>query len=359
MIRQINGVDIETPDVAMVFSDTICIVRKSGNVSEVRFKAGIEERREMYHDECMFDIAPFIKFQFDATNINRVDGSISINPTYGKIEIEVIIVEDGIEKSGVFIQKYVWGSFGLNDSYCRHRHLSWNPNYPFTIDINALPQYISGDEQIKYTDASVTVDGKTVTVPIEIIDRCTRYDMTNFVKNVKPHGSIHISIMDCVDIDNCNVIHRLHTIDVDIDNRTNGVYLRWIDRLGRLCYRLFAKSSETRQLKSESNYAKTDRTRKMYIGYGAEKYNPGEERYNILSEECRYVIGIGAQDEEQMRELLTLTGSPMVDMFMGYGNSIPMWQRVIIHPASYSRTNKKFQDFSVQIDVPSESLQNI
>ena len=347
--------NIFSPDMVFVFSDAKIRIQQSRNALAAQLKtvsetSPITERREFHDEYCIFDIAPFIQYKFNIDNINRVDGPISRNYARGIIELEIITEEaDGTTKSGIFTLPYVWGAFGLTDSYTKHRLLVWNPNYPFTVDLDAVAQYKAKDGN-NYTDVQVSCNGVIESVPVQIVSQQhTRYDIFNFVKEIPQN--VHLFIMGSYDYNYGTLTKQFHTIDIDIDTSTKGIYLRWLDHLGRLCYRLFKKSAESIQTKSDNNYTREYNITQQFTEYENEYYNSGSETYQSISAINRLSLGIGNNSEEQMRELLTLVVSPCVDMYIGDYN-MPMWQRVVVVPGTYSLSTRKLQDFIIQIDVP-------
>jgi hypothetical protein len=147
-----------------------------------------------------------------------------------------------------------------------------------------------------------------------------------------------------------------YTLDLDRSEASSkNVYLRWVDSQGRYIYYLFKKNGDTYEYVAEEWMQKqigvpTTYNNGLNIGGVRQSFTQG----------IAMTLGVRLADEHTLDYLMTLLGSPIVDMFAGYDdNEHPLWQRVNVVPSKFERTTKPLQDFNVQIVVPSLNLQSL
>ncbi|MCL1933958.1 MAG: hypothetical protein FWF53_09145 [Candidatus Azobacteroides sp.] len=135
-------------------------------------------------------------------------------------------------------------------------------------------------------------------------------------------------------------------ITLNVSDCTEGVYLRWINKLGEWCYYLFTVSSESNEVKNADNIVEFLRTVDFEDGY-----NPGTHR---IQKESQTTIRLFAPlvDRETFMFLKSLPGAIYVDMFCGYENNEQLWIGVNIADGTFVKDKSQLQDFECTLILP-------
>lgn len=195
--------------------------------------------------------------------------------------------------------------------------------YPFTVDIT--PDKID----IDISEAQLRVGGD-VSVPIDEERKMMRlpYDYGNSRR-------IFLTLIEG------GTIYRYDLVRVEyIGCEAKGVYLRWIDRYGRLCYYLFKKGvrkDKTSVYGSVIRDNTTDAIRRM--GYDRE----------ISVALCAPLV-----DVEMMNEIEDVVTSPLVDMYED-----DVWKAVTVKAGTFSRGDAEMQDFVFEIEIQDIEAQRL
>lgn len=140
------------------------------------------------------------------------------------------------------------------------------------------------------------------------------------------------------------------------DTRKEGVYLRWLDKFGRICYRLLQQANKTLQVAANNSFSvEADYS----IGYfNAVKGHPGDSEYAINTAQQTLKLGEQMCDKYAIQELMSLAASQFVQMYVNNGGN-KMWLRVNVVPGSYTLKGSTLQEFSITIKLPKESIQHL
>lgn len=142
-------------------------------------------------------------------------------------------------------------------------------------------------------------------------------------------------------------------IRVNMDYRTEGHYLRWIDINGIICYYLFAEGSDS--IKTSDNG-----TMAQAITGGGMQYNDGARVYGKTRERSMKICATLVPDDEQ--KLVQSIGSAVLcDLYVGKdANSNELWLPVVPKAGTLSiRENQGLQDIEVEIQLPSGQIQRL
>lgn len=326
------------------------------------------EYRAVFNNEVVFDIRRFMQTAFVDLGIDVVNysgGMWIVNPNYHSVDA-VVSYKDANNNTVIaasFTVDAVFGNIERGESTGGNIRRRWFINYPFTLDF-----YVKkGDEFNLIVDGEDRpgVNFATDELPSSAPLRASGYfrRLLNVKKLIDPFTidknfrlSQPFGYVTKNDVESAGIA----TYDVDIDRTPadckKGVYLRWIDNLGRFCYWLF-KDLGTSDAVVGSSYISADIVNPIIYNSGV---NAGTDVRQSFSRTKTRNLGAKSVDADLFEFLLTLVSSPFVDMFDGYdANDVPQWHRVNVAPGTVARSTKPRQDFTVAIVEPTQITQSL
>lgn len=326
------------------------------------------EYRAVFNNEVVFDIRRFMQTAFVDLGIDVVNysgGIWIVNPNYHSVDA-VVSYKDANNNTVIaasFTVDAVFGNIERGESTGGNIRRRWFVNYPFTLDF-----YVKkGDEFNLIVDGEDRpgVNFATDELPSSAPLRASGYfrRLLNVKKLIDPFTidkifrlSQPFGYVTKNDVESAGIV----TYDVDIDRTPadckKGVYLRWIDNLGRFCYWLF-KDLGTSDAVVGSSYISADIVNPIIYNSGV---NAGTDVRQSFSRTKTRNLGAKSVDADLFEFLLTLVSSPFVDMFDGYdANDVPQWHRVNVTPGTVARSTKPRQDFTVAIVEPTQITQSL
>lgn len=125
-----------------------------------------------------------------------------------------------------------------------------------------------------------------------------------------------------------------------------GVYLRWLDNLGGVCYFLFKKVGE--ELEASADEWQDGRLRDTRATFSYVQF-PMSGRQSFSRRKV-ITLGVKLANKDMREHLATLLASPQVDVFDYWDDDVsPYWHRVQVEPSKYTDNGKEMQDFVVKI----------
>lgn len=321
------------------------------------------EKREVFDGKVSFDIQRAIQMCFDDNERAHIDYSKAFNnnPLKHTVKVTALLTkEDGFNTPiDAFLIDALWGTIRVGESSGGAMRRRWFVNYPFTVDV--FTKY--GDEfditvddgrsdGVIYYNQEPDATGATafrraLLAPAQIFDP-TPYNTKIHI--AMPHG---IVLQD--DVESIGITS--YTLDIDRSEASaNNVYLRWVDNQGRFCYYLFKKQGESYEYAVSEWIHNEQVVPTAYVN----GLNIGDGRKQTFTQGVAITIGAKLVDAQTLTLLLSLNGSPLIDMFVGYDeNDAPKWQRVHVASSKFERTTKPLQDFTTQIILPTANLQSL
>lgn len=234
-----------------------------------------------------------------------------------------------------------WASFGFEDTYTGERHLLWNVNLPMTVDVFATKISAAADYGTSkdmnlgsgpgwFPAWRVPVRSLVAAVP-DLLVEAVAGNAFRYRNGVVEDGQTQDILFVC-----------------DFRKPEDGVYLRWLDRFGRMCYRMFTKGREALEVKHDNSYVRIseDYFRNNPALIGTQSF--GDRVYADVAAVRTLTIGDEWVDRFELAEVLGLAQSMFVEMFAD-----DVWYRVNVVPASFSYDMKdELNRFSVTVQVP-------
>lgn len=302
------------------------VVIKVATVSDITFViAGTySDTRAVYKNKVEIDISKYLQCLVDKDSRHYQNVYISVTDGSSTFTFSVLVV---------------WGALNIGETWNGSRKVTWYKNLPFTFEA--------------YIPSGVTVQ--------------TRYDNTSYISRSLGSGIVSIEPGDYFPSATDKAVIRMdgssggvfdYTFDMSfgsveeealytlmVDECTDGIYLRWIDRHGWMNYYLFKEGDLSQVDKAMDKIANIYDTAYQYQ---ADVYQGKEVEKSIK-------IGAPLVDEDTFAMLMTLATSPVVEMYAGNDN----WVTVNIAPLTITKGSKPLNDMEFVMYYPQVMTQRL
>lgn len=335
-------------------------------------KSLVESRELGTNGVAMFDVSRMMQIAFgdvgllppDQGTMNYFDARYHISLQFVGVSGMVTIAEHDVLG--------IWGSSFYNEPK-RAENLTWFTKYPFSFSFVGqvgapyVQLHISSDSG---SSAITTSSGALVKFPVY-----TTRISGNLLADV---DSIRLSSYQVTSPENDTLTGAPIYVNIRKDCSTNGVYLRWVDHWGYICYYLFEEIGQEVAYESESwNRYDTMRTDSSELVLMNDMYllNDAMRTKRSFSSTKTRSLGVKLIDEEQHTFLMSILSSPIVEVFDGYDGysldslqdmpaeeiveAIPKWHRVQVVASKVEKGRKPLNDFSVVIQEPTLEYQQL
>lgn len=254
-----------------------------------------------YNNTCVINIARTIQLLFDTYNIiNERAKSVSVDITNGTTSFS-------------FSTTAIWGYIAPGERFNGDRTVRWFRNWPMTVSVfNGL----HFSERTLANGNSFVVDSV--------------WDFT-FDYTFHHVGS--------------------QVVNVVVDNSTDGVFLRWVDRHGRLQFWLFEKG-----MKETKNNKGGNELTMNYVDTNGNSFRNIKRQQYFFSEISLNLCAPNVTEEEytMLESILT---SPVIDLY--HPDTVVGWEPVRIAKGTNKRSTDVLQDFEFEIELPNINAQSL
>lgn len=360
-----NGHTITYPD-EMCFAFNPIIVKVDGNEQDI-FTMGVsvdwgEEQQQLqyraYGGKAIADISAYVQAAFRKrgvlTEVNY-DDAYGVNASNVGYRLTMSIGVSGVDDEFTFSTFVVWGSLQLGgkDIYNAPKVLDYFKGYPFSLGI-----YVKEPINLTFEEDGKRVNAYTIaTEGVYELTLDPRTTASNTIRMSEDTGKIIETTFEYVFgetfrlayaplIERANI--RVH------DGCDDCVYLRWIDPHGFYRYYLFEKGSTSYKVES-AEYVRNDlRLWDDVNGYG---YEAGRNQAFSKTEQLTLVAPLA--DKDTWANLLTLGSSPRIDAYCGVIGGKHTWMSVNAQAGTYTQGSEDLEDFTLTIDLPTQTLQSL
>lgn len=349
----VNDISITYPDLAFAFNPVRVLIENYSGSDPITIAANgfyIEKEKSLILNSVSFELSAIAKSLFDRMQFYKVEQ----NDTTLIQSLECTIVVAGQQLTS-FNFPVIWGALQIGETYTQSKHITYFRGYPFTV-----PLYVEGSVVLQYSADDGSLN--------DFISLGTgKYNLD--ISTIQASKSIKIGVYDerfykifDYTFDSTFgpervLLPRGTLIDINIRDCPNeGIYLRWINKYGEYMYYLFQTNTESTTTKDDSInfdyvYYTTDFTDNYHFGTG-----------KSIGKDISKSIKLFAHliDLNTYNILLSLAGSPVVDMFAGYdSNNIAKWLSVNIQEGSFSRSTDNLQDFECYLSLNEIQVQKL
>lgn len=210
---------------------------------------------------------------------------------------------------------FVWGGLDIGETWMERRGATWFREFPFFVDV-----YASGS-----TTCSISGGGATQSVSL----------------GSKGLWHVPLSASTFASAKEVTLTCSSKTYKIKIDDCGSGVYLRWLDRHGRICHWLFYKGGDERKMDAEDSYLRNNLSEWDDNGWSG--WNGHREK---KSRERRLSAGSGLVDADTYEMLCDIASSPYVEMMLPVSED---WVSVRIDGGTWTKTKAALQEFECRI----------
>lgn len=315
------------------------------------------EKRALFKGPCFFDVSFYMQSSFDTVEFSKIDYSLSgaQDSRLGRVfsvEVDMYSSDNTVEQSFQFNTFIIWGTMAVGERYNGNRTLTWFNNFPFSVGM-----YTAGAGSV-----NVTADG--VSLPaIKLTERKVYNLMLNDINVRKelilnlPATSTGANVFDnTFDLTFRALTNVASTVRLLVDDCTEDVYLRWIDRHGFYYYWLFKRGDESKQVSNDGEFIRNNMQDYNYVN----GYHGGTGRKQRKIEEDTLPLCAPLVDSDIYDLLFQLALSPVVDMYAGKDvNGVDRWKTVNVSVGSYNKSRAVLQDFVASIILPETRVQSL
>lgn len=331
-----NNNKISYPDaITMAFNRNIVQVTTTGQADVVfEMSNGGEtytDTRQTYNNKAQIDISEYMRLLIgsDGITIGTLSKEITVKTTVG-------------ENSHTFTTYAIWGAINIGDTFNASRTITFykrellsqyinffsesGANIEYRVDKGTYRSMGTGEG--KFNNILLNGLGITNNATIRIGGVSNVFDYTfDNTFAPQPDGVVYINIK--------------------VDDCTDGVILRWVDRQGFMQYQKFTLSSEKYKTEGIGDEIEEEATYENYGLYGVTRYQGKETERSVKA--CATLV-----DQETAHKLTSLLSAPVVRMFKD-----GVWVNVKIDEATNTITNEHLQDFEINIIYPKVTSQRL
>lgn len=235
----------------------------------------------------------------------------------------------------------LWGAINIGEKFNASRKLIWYRNLPFTVSMY-IPE--GGEVSKRYEDTEYV--STSIPTGVQEINPYTlfRNDKKAYIRML---GGAMIGVFEYTfDYTFLQIDDNSFIIELEPNNCTEGVYLRWIDRHGFIQYRLFKKGEMSDKSNTEGEELETDYTDEM------PRY--GVKVYQGKSIERSVKLGAPNVSNEEYERLKMLDSAAWVELYVN-----GKWVPVRIKTATVKTDGTHQPDYECEMilpDIISQSL---
>lgn len=319
-----------------------------------------EIRAKMYNNRIRVYVSRILQLMFD--------NPIATRDTYASIEMWFEKMEGGVLYSRQHI--VIWGSiqpgerfnsFGTFHHDAKKPYMErtriWFKNFPFTVSMFASREN-EGLNVVWRFDGGLY--GEPVNVTEGISERNPKEDFPNAVRTAtyRQNGKAGASMVSVFDhtFDYTFLSPRANNVITNllINNRTQGVYLRWIDNFGFIQYYLFYDGN----VSNKNNLSTNDKVVDAPIGG---MYFPNITRTTSVESVKTCKCCAVSMEQNIYDYVQTIVSSPVIDLYLGKTiDNVEIWCPVNIVASNHDyNPNDVLHDLEISFTMPAYNSQSL
>jgi len=349
----VDGVVIRYPGLAFIFNPVSVYITADTEGEFAVIARGKEIRRNTKGLVAVFDLSAIAKSLFDRHQFNIVKEKDDILIKNIQFEIRRFTGSEWVFVSGGDIN-LMWGALQIGETYTQSKTLTSFRSYPFTV-----PLYITSKINLEViTDTGETIDAGSFDPGKYNIDisEFSHYNSIGLYSRIDE--KVRVFNYTFSSPFGPQLISRHEDLNIRIRFAAcprDGYYLRWINKHGEYNYYLFRHTFENAEVKDSDvgfdySYTTTDFTNHYHTGTNKQIGKSVQRSVRLFA---------SLIDSHDFDIVSDLPESPVVDMFAGYDNGIPLWIGVNIQPGTFSRGKEHLQDYEFNILLPKTQVQTI
>lgn len=360
-----NSVKFQYPDAIGFAFNPVLIVADGQDATSitVKMESDGEETHQVSFDtfggKAYGDVRAFIQtiFDEDLTDIDYTAESKK-SPIGKRVNFTVTANKEADEVAKITFQTFfVWAALSVGEVYNGYREITYFKGFPFTFDIyhygNTGAVLISNDgvatSLVSLNDQGVY----NIKIPKDTAKRY--YDIYDF------KGTLDSTTFDDkFDLTFRSIGSGVYSKKIRInvsDGCEDGVYLRWINRHGHICYWLFEKGAEKFNIEEKGEFMRNN-----LLSWNQEYgYSGSAGRRMSYTRQDSFALCAPLVTRETWDFLLDIATSPIVDMYTGLDtDDKPTWRSVTLQAGSYTKEMRTpLQDFVINVSLSETPTQRL
>lgn len=347
-----NGTQIQYSDLAFAFNPITIEVQSDKDLIRVKIietSFNIEIDKEARNNKISFDLSAVARSLFDRDQFHKVEETdITL---FKQLDFSVQCIYQTQERF-VHVGKInvIWGALQFGQKYTQNKTLTYFKGYPFTV-----PFYSDKEVVLKVNESEYkTLGAGKYNLNLSALLNVPNVKLSVFTKEIISlfDYTFDFTFQDQKFLRNQNIAVNIANVGCPSD----GIYLRWINKLGEYNYYLLGSSTIATEVKDlavkfDNFYTTTDYTNNYHVG-----------STQLAGKESKQTIKLFASlvNSETYDFLIDLVESPIVDQFMGYDeNGNANWLSVSVQNATFTKTTAVLQDFECNLVLNPKQIQTL
>lgn len=358
-----NSVTFKYPDeIGFAFNAVLVVVEGQG-VTSITIKIDSDGKTthqisfDAFNGKVYGDIRSFIQTMFDE-NLASVDYKEGFEKSSIGRSVNVTVTayqQDRPLSEISFSTFFVWAALVVGETYNGFRTLTCFRGFPFSIDVYSDLEGSIKLENDKGYSSDVQIPGKgiyNIMLPNDLANSFTLYDTGEILAETTFDKKFDFTFSKVVSIG-----RRKRAVINIVDGCDDGVYLRWINRHGHICYWLFKKGAEKFAIEEEGEFMRNN-----LLSWNQEYgYSGSAGRRMSYTRQDSFALCAPLVTRETWDFLLDIATSPIVDMYTGLDtDEIPTWRSVTLQAGSYTKEMRTpLQDFVINVSLSETPTQRL
>lgn len=303
--------------------------------------AAYYEIRESFHGRISIDICRYAQlffsdtFSYDLKEFSKT--ALNVSVTVG------ILFDDNDTWVFNFNTLAIWGLIGPDELLGGKSKIRWFENYPLTVNVLAgADQYFDVMADKKPLHPAFKFPTAQAEINSHIIDIAKEFST--------PKRELYLSCPFSTTIKNDVVNIGVTSYQITVDRSNSGLYLRWIDNLGRYCYWLFKVSARSETISEATKFERAQDIQFYSKGFvNPLSYQRSKTSVGVVT--CAAV----AMDDEEYKHVKSVISAPLVDLYMGENN----WKRINVQPGTFTEEMRNLKNISINIEMEQRKNQQL
>ena len=347
-----DGIKVRYPDaISFAFNPEFIIVDKPmslGVTISGRGKSFTDTRHEGLKD-TRINMSYYLQQLFDVINEPMSD-NIGRSNTGIDVSVRLFAMSESIAPYIVelsFSTFVIWGGIAPGETFNPSREIQWFKNMPFTFSMYSSAIY----------DIFARIDGGASTKIGNTTQGLSNYEVLQnanreIVLSIGGQGEV-VNVFDYTFDYTFRLspsVNPVNTIKLVVNDCTDGVYLKWIDKHGFYQYYLFNQRGV-----NYTTSANGDAINMNFDAFG--RWHNGVSRQN-KSEQQTINVYASFIEASTYFMILSLLASPVVTMLVEFDDK-QEWIPVKIVPQSRTMSGLSLQDIELSVILPQSPIQTL
>jgi len=312
------------------------------------------DKRDSFNGKSSLNISSYTRLFFNRKNLGEVSRFSSTGSELN-VAVKLKLKSPDAEQSVFNFKSFcIWGAVNIGETFNPNRTLTWFRNFPTSISayVPVGTKICKRVDNGSYSEPQNSEDYKVGIINMDLsylFSYAKRYAVLRLDYSSKVFGVFDVSFDYTFQLlsDNTSLIR------LNIDDSTEGTFLRWIDRQGFYQYYLFQDGDVSIKTKDQGATIQEDI-------FAFNRYYNGIARAQGKTTEQSNSLCAPLVDSQTYNLLTGILSSPIVDMFYGYDkDNKPVFIPVSVNGGTKKVSGDAYKDFEIEIGLPETITQQL